>query len=96
MVTEFKDHPLPIALSAAVPLWIMEIEACGGPTVEDLISSRAFAETLGERGDILQFRGGKPGETAKLFSQAARAIAILSFCPGGVTLFGEHWEAKAK
>ncbi|MEK6609189.1 MAG: hypothetical protein AABZ30_16140 [Myxococcota bacterium] len=40
------------------------------------------------------FGGGKPGEVADLFNRTAKAIAVLSFAPGGVTVFGQHWEAQ--
>jgi hypothetical protein len=52
------------------------------------------ADLLASKGDILQFGSKKKGEAAEIFNRVAEAIAIMSFCPGGVTLFGEHWEAK--
>jgi hypothetical protein len=37
--------------------------------------------------------GKKPGETAKVFNALAESIGVLSFAPGGVTAFGNHWES---
>ena|SRR3990167_8501246 len=82
------------ALEVAVPLHVMQLQARGGPSQEDVDSCAAIAELLGSKGDLLMFRGRKRGETADVFNALARGIAILSFCPGGVTLFGEHWESR--
>jgi hypothetical protein len=40
--------------------------------------------------------GGKTvGEVpVEYFSELSKAIAILSFCPGGITIFGQHWESS--
>jgi hypothetical protein len=35
-------------------------------------------------------------EVAEIFNGLARALAVLSFVPGGVTLFGSHWETKTE
>jgi len=88
-----SDH-LSIALSAAVPLHIAELKAKGGPDAADLKKAQELSQILGERGDILLFGGGKKGEAADQFNRVARALAVLAYCPGGVTLFGGHWEAK--
>jgi hypothetical protein len=88
-----SEH-LSIALGAAVPLHIEEIRKAGGPTVEDFKAASGFSGDLAHRGDVLLFGGGKKGEAAELFNKTARAIAVLAFLPGGVTLFGNHWEVK--
>lgn len=76
-----------------MPLVIAEMKRRGGPTDTDVEWAREFAWTLAERGDILLYRGGKKGESAEMFNATARAIAILAFSPGGIKLFGQHWEA---
>lgn len=86
---------LAISLSAAVPLWIVDLDRAGGPSEADMKRCGEFAQELGERGDTLLF-GGKPGEAANLFNKLARSIAVLAFCPGGITTFGQHYEAKVK
>jgi hypothetical protein len=88
------SNHLSIALSAAVPLHIIELKAKGGPDAEDLKQAQEFSKDLGERGDVLLFGSKKKGEAAGLFNGLAKSLAVLSFCPGGVTLFGNHWETK--
>ena len=88
------NNHLAIAMSAAVPLHIMRLQAKGGPTDEDMKQAQEVSDKLGERGDVLLFGGGKKGEVADLFNGTANAIACLSFVPGGITIFGEHFEAK--
>jgi hypothetical protein len=75
-------------------LHILELKRHGGPSDEDISSCRDFAQELGEKGDILLFKGSKPGESAEMFNKLARAIAILSFCPGGVCVFGHRYDAQ--
>ena len=87
------DSHLSIALSAAVPFNIMAIKERGGVTDDDFASASKFAQTLGEKGDVLLFGSKKEGEAADLFNQTAKAIAISSFIPGGITIFGEHYES---
>lgn len=87
-------HPLAVMLDCAVPLYIAELEARGGPDDADIEAARAFSSVLAARGDVLLY-GGKPGEAGGLADRAARGVAVLAFCPGGVTLFGRHWEAGA-
>lgn len=85
-------HPLAIALSAAVPLAVAELVRKGGPSNDDWVMAREAGQQLAEHGDNLLYRG-KPGESARLFNTVAHALAVLAFCPGGVTFCGEHWEA---
>jgi hypothetical protein len=89
------DNLLAISIQASVPLHIMEMQAKGGPSEQDLRDARVFSGTLGEKGDVLLF-GGKKGEAAGLFNQLARSVAVLSFCPGGVILFGQHFTGRVK
>lgn len=89
-----KNHLLPIALSCAVPLWILSLREKGGPTEEDFSGLKDLSAKLGEKGDILLFGGGKKGEAAQLFNETAKAIAVLSFCPGGIEIFNQHYDGK--
>jgi hypothetical protein len=99
---DFRTHPLPTLLSAAVPLWIRRIQDAfqrgdldQAALTREVDGLRDFAQTLGAEGDKLLFRGGKPGEAAALFNRTAHAIALLSFVPGGITIMGSHWETDA-
>lgn len=86
---------LHIAMSAAIPLRIMELQARGGPSDADWSGLGAVAQDLAEHGDLLLYRGGKKGQSADLFNATAQAIAVLAFLPGGITIFGSHYQAGA-
>lgn len=86
-------HPLIAHLATAVPLQIHMLVERGGPSSWEWSEAKELGDVLGEKGDLLLFKGGKKGEAAQLFNQMAKAIAVLSFMPGGVTIFGQHYEA---
>lgn len=81
---------LATAMATAVPLWIMRLREAGGPTQADIERCRELSATLsGPGGEGLVVSGEhKKGEVAKAFNAAAEGIAILSFCPGGIRIFG--------
>ena len=85
---------LRIALSAAVPLCIVAAQARGGPKDVDWQIVQETGDLLGAKADLLMFLGEKFGETARVFNALAASLAILAFCPGGVTFLGEHWEVQ--
>jgi hypothetical protein len=86
------DHPLRAHLQFAVPLILLEMQATGGPTEEDWSEMRRFGYEFGRHGgDNLLFGGEGAGETA---GRVAHAGAVLAHVPGGVTLFGDHYEVK--
>ena len=87
---------LPEMMVMAVFLRIKTLEQRGGPTAEDMRKVQETADMLGEHGDVLLHGGGKPGQCADLFNRTAHAIAVLAFAPGGVDIFGTHFEAKVK
>jgi hypothetical protein len=91
-----KRNLLKTALSAAVPLRIQELLQRGGPDADDIRQARAFANELGAHGDDLLFRSKKKGRSAAIFNKLARVLAVLAFCPGGVKLCGEHWQAHVE
>ena len=79
-----------IMLQTAVPLRIMGIQARGGATPEDFTRVIRYNEELGSE-DLL-FRSSKAGVTARLFNHLSEAIAVLAWVPGGITIFGDHYE----
>ena len=80
---------LSISLSAAVPLWIEKLKPL---TPEERIArASGLADIIAAHGDIILYRGGKAGESAKAFNALAEGVAIGAFQPGGVTAFGQHW-----
>lgn len=89
-----KQSLLATALSAAVPLHILGFCQHGGPTDEDLTRVKSYQKDLCEHGEDLFFRSKKPSGSAERFNQTAEAIAVLSFCPGGITIFGTHYDGQ--
>ena len=84
---------VPLHLSVAVPLNIAELERKGGPDANDLLLAQQAGQEVAAKGDRLLYRCGKKGETAALINELAFGIAVLSFLPGGVKAFGQHWES---
>lgn len=85
---------LSIFLSVAVPLRMMELVGRGGPTTDDMTRAQEASNLLGEKGDVLLFGSKREGETAHIANELAFSIAVLSFCPGGVRTFGQHFDAS--
>jgi len=83
--------PLMLAtLQVAVPLWAERLKH---QRLADLLPrARELAQVVAEKGDVLQFKSKKRGETAKAFDALAEGLAILSFAPGGVRFSGVHFE----
>lgn len=79
-----------IALTAAVPLWVERLKR--QPLAQLMEQAPAIGQLLAEKGDTLQFGSKKRGEAAHIFNEVAKGMAILSFCPGGVTFQGAHFE----
>lgn len=80
-------------LATAVPLWILRYQERGGPESSDFKRVAGYNDELG-RADALLFGGKrKPGEIAAFFNHVAEAMAVLSFCPRGIELFGLSYES---
>src|SRR4051794_22579860 len=92
--SDLQDTLLGSTLALLVPLAIMELHAKGGPTAADYREAGTIQQVLAERADVLLFGGGRKGEAGQIAAQLARGIALLSFWPGGVRLFGQHWDAE--
>src|SRR5216684_3777752 len=84
------DGLLPIALQAAVPMWIDELRRTTDTKTRLHMASES-AQFIAEHGDNVLYRGPKRGDSAKAFNHVARGLAIGAFQPGGVTAFGSHW-----
>jgi len=83
---------LETTLDAAVPLWIHQFRDL--PEEERMEMIGEISPGFAERMEYLIHK--KEGETADAFNDLARAIALMSFLPGGVTCFGRHWETKSE
>lgn len=86
---------LAIALSAAVPLRVLGLYERHGPDEKDLEAARQVGTLLASKGDCLLFGSQVRGETADIFNQVAQALAVLSFTPGSIACFGQHFDAQA-
>lgn len=92
--SDSKFQLMKISLQAAVPLYIMEIKERGGPSTEDIKRAQQVGDDLaGPGGEDILFPSKKAGRTAEMFNGLAHAIAVLSFVPGGIEIFGTHFEA---
>lgn len=78
-------------LPMAVTLDIMRLK--GVPWAEVQAMAQGHAQFIAEHGDNLLFLGPKKGDTSKAFTKFSQGIAALSFVPGGVNIFGLHFEA---
>ena len=91
---------LGMMLQVAVPLWFLKIEALAGSlsasefAQEIAARAKRCGDDVAEHGDCLMFR--VKDKSAHVFNSLAEGIACMAFCPGGVTLFGTHWERKIK
>ena len=88
-----ESHPLPLFVDAFVPLRIAELEAQGGPTDDDWARVKTYPADFGPRGEALLYR--IKGETGEMAGKLLDAIAVLAFSPGGITIFGRHYEGGA-
>jgi hypothetical protein len=85
------DFLTALHLSVQVPLLVAAAKTTGSPltlaaTVEQW---RAEAvDPIASHGDLLQFRGGKPGQTGQVMDALAKGVAAASFQPGGIRTFG--------
>jgi hypothetical protein len=85
-----KYHVLPDMLSVAVPLWQLEFRELTHD--ERSAIAQESLDTLMRCGEAIIHR--IEGKTAEAFNALARGIACLSFVPGGVECFGQHFETK--
>ena len=84
-------------LSAAVPLWILDLQKL--PFARVMERASECGQHVAEHGDDLMFRSSKlankrHGGSAAAFNRLAEGLACLAFCPGGVRFMGLHFEAK--
>lgn len=88
-----SESLLRTSLQAAVPLNAMTLADRSWDELLEM--ARESSQIVAEKGDIILYRSskaGEAGETAHAFNALARGIAILSFAPGGVTIFGDHYD----
>lgn len=89
-----KLELIQLTLATAVPFAIDDLKRIGGPTDGHFGEASAFATRLGAEGDTLLYR--TKGKTARMMDRLCEVVAVLAFCPGGISLFGLHFEAKTE
>lgn len=82
---------LSTTLALAVPLWIERLKP--KPWSELAAKAQEAADVVASKGDIIQFKSKKKGETAAAFNALAEGLAILAFAPGGVRFLDLHFQA---
>jgi hypothetical protein len=93
MADDYNTHVLKLIqahLEATVPAVIWEIEERGGITEADYERVRAYAIYIGSHGDAILYH--VKGQTGPAMSKLVESIAVLSYCPGGITTFGLHFD----
>lgn len=85
-----QETALTMMLDVAVPILVHELKDKSWEYLQERM--KLCGPVLAERGEYLFYQSKKPGETAEAFNRLAEGVAILSFAPGGVDLFGRHWE----
>lgn len=93
-----KDHnglgsSLALSLSCAVPLWMFHYQRAG-PQVRESDLKELQDSDFALRMQYVLVKGPKEGDTARAFNDLAKAIALMSFCPGGVCAFGQRYQWK--
>ena len=83
---------LQLHLDTFVPLRVREILESGGVTNLMFERARASAIEIGSHGDAILFR--VKHQTGEMMGKLVDAVAVLSFVPGGITIFDLHFEAE--
>jgi len=87
-----RREVLRATLQLAVPLWIDQMR--GAPWSHIKARAAECATAVASQGDVIMFRSGKKGQTAEAFNRLAEGIACAAFSPGGIKVFGDHYEAR--
>jgi len=83
---------LRISLQTAVPLWIENLKNRPWEELQKIVNEAQ--KMIAEKGDNILFKSNREGETAEAFNHLARAVAVLSFVPGGITFMDMHFETE--
>ena len=73
-----------LPLQSLVPLKMLSLYERGGITWRDVFLAYLAGEVLGLEADSSHRAGGPDREDRRLLNRAARALAVLSYLPGGV------------
>lgn len=82
---------LPVSLECGIRLKIAEIKRFGYLPMSVLSLATQASEDVCVHGDELLYRSN---QSAELWGKLVLALVVAAFFPGGVTIFGCHWEEK--
>ena len=80
---------LEATLEAAVPLRILELRHASGK--ERVRLAREASGHIAEHGDLILFRGPRPGGTARAVGWLITGLACAAYQPGGVRFGSRAW-----
>lgn len=89
-----KNAEFSQSLVFLVEIAVIALERQGGPTPELEAWAREVGVRLAHGGDEVQFRDGKGASAAPRLGDIAKALAIGAWAPGGLDLYGHHFEVK--
>lgn len=81
---EINKTLLTSSLEVAIPLWIETFKDYDWDEFKRIVNDSE--NVLSECAEAVLFR--VEGKSAKAFNALAKAIAVLSYCPGGIEIFG--------
>lgn len=88
---------LKLSLETAVPLRMMDLEQVGRDAAWDSFQKNraGWEELIASHADAMLHGGGKPGQAAEVHNALVDAVAHMAvLVPGGVSLFGLHFESR--
>src|SRR5258708_6899033 len=80
-------------LTTAVHLAIADLRHAGGPSDWHYEQASEFASQMGAEGDSILYRTKRTGA---IMARLCEVVAVMAFVPGGIKLFGLHFEACAE
>jgi len=83
---------LTAALEAVIPAWVGRVAAL--TPAQRAARAATLADYLAAHGDDILYQGRGTGDTARAFNSLAEAVAIGACQPGGITIFGRHWQSS--
>ena len=87
------DTLLPEFVAVFVPMAIAEYQRQGGPSPFEFNLARDHWQRVLDEGEGTELFFLQQGKTAKTAGNLVRLIACMAFAPGGITVFGSHFEA---
>ncbi|MBC8488483.1 MAG: hypothetical protein H8D45_20845 [Bacteroidetes bacterium] len=89
---EITKTLLTSSLEVAVPLWVESFRNYSWDKLKNVMNESQ--EVFGECAEAVLYR--IEGKSAKAFNALAKAIAALSYVPGGIEIFGMKWHSSNK